>query len=74
MLATARPDGYVELQPVDEDRRVEHADADAEHADAAEVEHQLPRRRLRHAQPHHRLDEHAHARTSTATDAAIVCM
>ncbi len=60
MLATASPDGKRELQAVDEDRRVEHADADAEHADAQHVEDELPRRRLRHAQPDHRLDDHRH--------------
>ncbi len=49
-----------ELQAVDEDRRVEHADADAEHADAQHVQDQLPHRRLRQAQPGHRLDHHGH--------------
>ena len=51
-----------QLQPVDQDRRVEHADADAEHADAQHVQHQLPGRRLRQPHPHHRLDQHAHRR------------
>ena len=53
--------GKLELQAVDEDRRVEHAHADPEHADTAEVEPQLPAGRQRHPQPDHRLDEHAHA-------------
>ena len=43
MLATARPDGKGQLHPVDEDRRVEHADADAEHADRQHVERRAAR-------------------------------
>ena len=75
MFATARPDGKVELQAVDQDRRVEHADADAEHADA---------RRCRAISCHaggcgmpihdHRLDEHAPSPLMPATEAAVVWM
>ena len=60
MLATARPRREDQLHAVDQDRRVEHADAGAEHADRQHVEHQLPHRRLRQAEPDHRLDQHAH--------------
>ena len=49
-----------ELHAVDQDRRVEHADAGAEHADREQVGDQLPHRRLRQAEPDHRLDQHAH--------------
>ena len=49
-----------ELHAVDQDRRVEHADAGPEHADGEHVEDQLPHRRLRQAEPDHRLDQHAH--------------
>ena len=60
MLATARPGRKGELQAIDEQRREEHPDAGAVHPDAEHVEDHLPHRRLLHAHPHHRLDEHAH--------------
>ena len=50
-----------QLHAVDQDRRVEHADAGAEHADRQHVQHQLPHRRLREAEPDHRLHQHAEA-------------
>ena len=53
--------GEGQPQAVDQHRRVQHADADAEHADAQQVGDQLPGRRLRQPHPHHGLDQHAHA-------------
>ena len=53
--------GKGQVHAVDQHRRVEHADARAEHADAQHVGHQLPGRRLRQAHPDHGLDQHAHA-------------
>src|SRR5229473_2035793 len=45
----------------DDDRRIEHAQPDAEHPDAKEVGDELPGGRLGEPEPDHRLDEHAHA-------------
>ena len=50
-----------QLQPIDEDRRVEHAHAGAEHPDAHEIKNELPGRRLGQPQPHHGLDDDGHA-------------
>src|SRR2546430_6107838 len=48
------------LHPVHDERRIEHAKADPEHADAQEVRDELPGRRLGEPEPEHRLDKHAH--------------
>ena len=48
------------MHPVDEDGRVEHPQPHGEHADAADEEHELPRRRHLHAQPDSGLDHHRH--------------
>ena len=50
----------VELHPVDEDRRVEHPQPDAEHPHAGDEEHQLPGGGHLHPQPHRGLDEDRH--------------
>ena len=54
------PRWVLELHAVDDERRVEHAQPDAEHADAQEVGDELPGRRLGEPEPDHRLDKHAH--------------
>ena len=62
-----------QLHAIDQDRGVEHAEADAEHADAQHVQNELPGRRL--GRPSH---ASAWIRTAIAlmlaTEAATVCM
>src|SRR5207245_211126 len=50
------PRWVLELHAVHDERRVEHAQPDAEHADAQEVGDELPGRRLGEPEPDHRLD------------------
>ena len=50
-----------QLHAVHEHGRVEHADADPEHADGHEIEDQFPGGRLGQSQPDHRLHQHGHA-------------